>query len=264
MQLVKEQLVKLDKKNNECQLQLDKKDETIGSLKRQIINYKKQVTEITYQWKTSMASTSRLQEQVKKLNDELKAKGTLILTLEKERRKLNNELLTIKSSGQSNDFRRGRELTRAPSNNNSPGHRRSSSVDRLSDTRRQLGRQLLTANQGQAYTVSKRESSIESIEKLVLLQKMLLAKSKCLAEKEVTIEELNNQITDLKVQLTRLSKARHLAQELTSTRHKLALMTHQLDQVKAQLEQSKLEVEKLKEKDKRKETLLMASETMPK
>ena len=234
-------MVKLDKKNNEYQSQVVKREETIASLKKEIINYKKQLTEITYQWKTSMASQSRLQEQVKKLNEELKAKGTLILTLERERRKLNNELLTIKS-GQSSDSRRGREV------NASSNHRRSSSVDRLSDTRRQLGRQLLTVNQGHAYTISKRDSSIESIEKLVLLQKMLLAKSKSLAEKEVTIEDLNHQITDLKVQLNRLSKARLLAQELTSTRHKLSLMTHHLDEVKTQLEQSKLEVEKLKDK----------------
>lgn len=228
----------MDKKNSEQLLALRKKDETIASMRREIISYKKQTTELTYQCKSSMAAQSRLLEQVRKLNDEMKAKGTLIISLERERRKLTGE------SASTSTQPRGRQVNDHSAN----GRRRSASVDRLTDSRRQLARQLLTANQGQAYVVSRKESNIESMEKLVLLQKMLLSKTRSLAEKEVTIEQLNGQITQLKVQLSRLSKARLMAQELTSTRHKVSLLTHQLDETKKQVHQSSLYIKKLEEK----------------
>lgn len=237
---MKEQLLKLDKKNNEQHLALKKKDETIASMKREIIGYKKQTAELSYQWKICMAAQNRLLEQVRKLNDEIKAKGLFIIALERERRKLNGE-----GSSQGNQ---GAQRSRQINEESTSGRRRSASVDRLSDSRRQLARQLLTANQCQAYTVSKKENSIESTEKLVLLQKMLLSKTRTLAEKEVIIEELNEQIAQLKVQLSRLSKARLMAQELTSSRHRVTQLSQQLQDTKKQLTDSSSYIRKLEDK----------------
>ena len=184
-------------------------------MKKELIesNYEKKQFEL--QFKTSL-------EDVQTLRNELKAKADLILAIEKERRKLQTDL--NRSQRQDTVKRRGSGDNRS--------RNRSVSADRLTDQRSRLSRQLLRSGQAAAYTLSKAppppETAAEDSEKLVLLQKLLLQKTRALAEKDVVVEQLSANVQQLGQQVSRLKKTRYLAQELTECRHQLALRTNQL------------------------------------
>ena len=177
---------------------------------------KKQLIESNYEKKQFELQLRNSQEEIQKLKNELKVKGSLILAIEKEKRKLESDL--------------NRNLNR----DTTPGRDRSRSIsaDRLLDQQRtRLSKQLLQNGQAAAYTVSKTADSPpdqETEEKLVLLQKLLLTKCRSMAEKEVRIEELSRQMQQLDSQVRRLKKTRYLAQELTECRHQLAQKINQL------------------------------------
>ena len=143
------------------------------------------------------------------------------MTLEKERRKLEVDL---------NRNERHRD--------EGAQKKRSASADRLHERRKHYGRQLLKNGMSSAYNTSKvvqGKSNAEEIpsesefEKVLLLQKLLLAKTKLLSEKEVVVEGLEKKNQDLSQQVSRLKKSRFLAEELTETRHRLSTKTNQLE-----------------------------------
>lgn len=210
--------MKVSKKLNNSLLKLKKQEEIVEKVNKDKILLKKDLIESNYEKKQFELLFKNCQDDVQTLRDELKAKGSLILAIEKERRKLESDL-----SRNQRDL--NRELTDIRSRN------RSVSADRLVDQRNRLGKQLLRGGQAAAYAISKtdQETSGEvDSEKLVLLQKLLLQKTRTLAEKDVTIEDLNQRVRELDLQVCRLKKTRYLADELTECRHQLALKTNQI------------------------------------
>lgn len=210
--------MKLSKKLNNSLLMLKKQEEIVEKVNKDKILLKKELIESNYEKKQFELQCKNGQEDVQTLRDELKAKGSLILAIEKERRKLESIL-----------SRNQRELSREQTDSRS--RNRSVSADRLMDQRNRLGKQLLRGGQAAAYTISKHDQDTTGEpdnEKLVLLQKLLLQKTRTLAEKDVTIEDLNHRVQELDLQVCRLKKTRYLADELTECRHQLALKTNQL------------------------------------
>lgn len=250
--MFKSQLMRLSKKYNESIQKQKKQEEMIEKIRTEKMQLKKELINTNYERKNFESQLANQIDEVKKLKSELKAKGNMIVTLENSRRKLEVELSKSghrsdpcprmsKSGHQSVPCPRMSRSRNSSGNSQNSGlfRQRSFSVDRLHEQNKSLGRQLLKSGQSSAYTLSKKGtkkvvSKVTSepeadFEKVILLQKLLLQKTKILAEKEVRIEELERTNSELSLIVSRLKATRHLAQELTDTRHKLALKSNQLE-----------------------------------
>lgn len=266
LEVVKSQLTKVTKRLQESLHDRKKQQDQIDNLKKERISLKKDLIETRYEAKQNENLLKNCQEEVSNLKSELKAKGALIVTLERERRRLEIEVNKISNSP--NGFSR---QSRSRDRSTERG-RRSASADRTTDlsysradptatTRRTLGKELLKGGEGTAYTASthvdvpnladgySNGQSAESgqvMEKVVLLQKLLLSKIKHLAEKEVMIEQLKREKEELGIQASRLKKTKNLALELTECRHRLNQKTHQLEQLITENTKLKVEVAEMK------------------
>lgn len=228
--------MKLTKKYNESIQKQKKQEELIGKINKEKIKLRKELIESNFERKNFESQLNNQVEEVKKLRSELKSKGNMIITLENSRRKLEVEL--SKSGTHSAPCPR---TSQSRDGTGSGVRRRSYSVDRLNEQNKHFGRQLLKTGQSSAYSLSKKgstahltpnmasETDVDTFEKVILLQKLLLQKTKLLMEKEVKVEELEKQNSELLSIVSRLKGARHLARELTDTRHRLALKGNQLE-----------------------------------
>ena len=240
--MLKSQLSKLGKKYNESLRQQRKQDSIIEQLKKEKFSLKKELIESKYQEKQNELLYKNSLNEVSSLKNELKVKGTLIMTLEKERRKLETEVTRI-------GRRESRSRERQSSSYFSP-KTRSISADRLQDTRRSLGRQLIQTGQGSAYAVTTNidtESMAEGeIEKVVMLTRLLLSRTRLLADRDVQIQSLVKEKTELSTQVSRLKRTKYLAEELTQCRHRLAVKSNQLDSLIDENEKNRNEVVSLR------------------
>ena len=231
--------MRLSRKYNESIQKQKKQEEMIEKIRAEKMQLKKELINANYERKNFESQLANQIDEVKKLKSELKAKGNMIVTLENSRRKLEVEL--SKSGHRSAPCPRISRSRNSSGNSQHSGvfRQRSFSVDRLHEQNKSLGRQLLKSGQSSAYTLSKKgiknvvsnvtSESETDFQKVILLQKLLLQKTKILAEKEVRIEELERTNSELSLIVSRLKGTRHLAQELTDTRHKLALKTNQIE-----------------------------------
>lgn len=212
--------MKVSKKLSNCLIQLKKQKEITEKVNKDRILIKKELIESNYEKKQHELLFKNAQEDIQTLRAEMQAKASLILVIEKEKRKLECDLSRIQRQDQGREPADTR-YTRI----------RSVSADRLVDQRNRLGKQLLLrGGQAAAYTITKTDQDTTGeldSEKMVLLQKLLLQKSRILAEKDVRIEDLNQHVRELDTQVCRLKKTRYLADELTECRHQLALKTKQ-------------------------------------
>lgn len=235
--------MKLSKKYNESIHRQKKQEELIEKINKEKIKLKKELIESNFERKNFESQLNNQVDEVKKLRLELKAKGNMIVTLENSRRKLEVEM--AKSGIRSAPCPR---VFRSRNDSGNGMRQRSYSVDRLNEQNKHFGRQLLKSGQSSAYSLSKKgagggtkatglnvtsttglDNDIDTFEKVILLQKLLLSKTKLLTEKEVKIEELERQNNEMTLIVSRLKGTRHLAQELTDTRHRLAIKTNQLE-----------------------------------
>jgi hypothetical protein len=222
-QVLKSQLSKLGKKYNESIQQQRKLESVIDNLNKDKISLKKQLIESKYEAKQNELLFKNSQDDVLSLKTELKAKGSFILALEKERKKLETQVHRRRES---------RSRDRDTSFFSEP-KTRSMSVDRLKEKRMSLGRKLIKSGQGAAYAVT---SNIDAdnvgeqeVEKIVMLSRLLLTKTRLNAEKDVQIESLTKEKNELLSQVSRLKKTKYIAEELTQCRHRLSLKTNQLE-----------------------------------
>ena len=249
VQVLKSQLSKLGKKYNESILFQKKQSTIIEHLNKDKISLKKDLIQSKYEAKQNELLLKNRQNEIFSLKTELKAKGSLILTIEKERRRLEIDSRSP-SLGISKRESRGRDQN--------PSHQRSMSVDR-SDKRRNLARQLIKTGQGSAYVVT---ANIDSenlsegeMDRVLVLTKLLLAKTRVLAEKDVQIESLSREKNQLLTLVSRLKRTKYLAEQLMDCRHKLAVKTNQLkalikenDNNKKEMVNLRIEVAKLRDK----------------
>ena len=209
-------------------MQLKKQEEIIEKGNKDRISIKKELIESNYEKKQFELQLKNSRDELQGLRSELKAKAALILAIEKEKRKLETDLNRSQKDLASDLSSRSRDPPTGTRSRN-----RSVSADRLTEQRTRLGKQLLQTGQAAAYTLSKGNVAAATVaadsEKLVLLQKLLLHKSRLLAERDVTIEHLSQRLEDLEMQVSRLKKTRYLAEELTECRHQLSLRTNQLE-----------------------------------
>jgi hypothetical protein len=215
--------MKVSKKLSNCLIQLEKQKEITERVNKDRILIKKELIESNYEKKQHELLFKNAHEDIQTLKAELQAKAALILVIEKEKRKLESDLSRIQRQDH-----QGRE----PAADTRSLRSRSVSADRLVDQRNRLGKQLLLrAGQAAAYTITKTDQDTtgeSDSEKMILLQKLLLQKTRTLAEKDVRIEDLNQRVRELDTQVCRLKKTRYLADELTECRHQLSLKTKQL------------------------------------
>lgn len=231
--------MRLSKKYNESIQKQKKQEEMIEKIRTEKMQLKKELINANYERKNFESQLANQIDEVKRVKSELKAKGSMIIALENCRRKLEVEL--SKSGHRSAPCPRMSRSRNNSGNSQNSGvfRQRSFSVDRLHEQNKTLGRQLLKSGQSSAYTLSKKGTKKvvsrvtpepdADFEKVILLQKLLLQKTKILAEKEVRIEELEKTNAALSLGVSRLKATRHLAQELTDTRHKLALKSNLLE-----------------------------------
>lgn len=223
----------MSKKYNEAIISSRKQSDIIEKTHKEKIQLKKELIESNFQKKQAELQLSNIQDDMRGLRNELKSKGQMILSLEKDRRKLVIELNKIDKNRDQHQDHEGKRI-------------RSISADRLHERRKDYGRQLLKRGMSAAYNASKspaadhknrgrsppedpNDGSETDFEKVLLLQKLLLAKTKILTEREVLIENLQKRNQDLSQNVSRLKRSRFLAEELTETRHKLTLKNKQLE-----------------------------------
>ena len=218
---MKSQFTKLGKKHKESVQQQRKLESVIDSLNKDKTSLKKELIESKYEAKQKELLFKNSQDEVLSLKSELKAKGRLILTLEKERRKLEMQVIRAERDSRSRD----REFNSSKI--------RSVSADRFDEKKRNLGRQLIKTGQGSAYAVTANidPDSVgeQEVEKVVMLTRLLLSKTRINAQKDLQIESLLKEKNHLSDQISRLKKTKYLAEELTQHRHRLAVKTKQLE-----------------------------------
>lgn len=175
-------------------------------LSKERIQLKKQVIDSNFKSRNSELKISNLNEELTKLKGDLKAKGLMMAKIEDEKRKIETKLL-----------KNGRKSE----NQENAGIKKGSSDEKLQDLKANLNRDLIAKGQTSAYDASKGSSSSENLEKVTILQRLLLAKVNENAEKEVKIEKLEKTCAEYKQSLDRLKLTKQIAEELTITRHKL-------------------------------------------
>lgn len=200
----------------------------IEKLNKERIRLKQQLIETSFQRKNAEFQLHNTAADAQSLKHELKAKGDMLLALEKERRRLEVDLQKNERTGSRSNLSSAATAIVRP-------RPRSVSADRLRDKRTQYGKQLLLqSGLTNAYVASKvanvdADDEEAELEKVVMLQKLLLGKSKQVIERDVKIEELQKRSQELIQQLHRLRRARQFAEELTVTRHKLNIRTNQVE-----------------------------------
>lgn len=214
----------------------------IAQLNKERLQSKKQLIETSFARKTAESGLHTHAAEIASLKNELKAKGEMLLALEKDRRRAEQELTRLRGH-----FDR---TTDTPVAAVRP-RPRSVSADRLSNLKAQYSKQLLIKSSSPtAYhaTKSDDESSVDGkeLEKVVLLQKLLLQKSKQLIERDVRVEQLENLCAQQSQIIARLKRAKQFAEELTATRHKLNIRNNQLHALRDECSKNKAEVTALR------------------
>ncbi|KAI1281916.1 hypothetical protein HDE_13019 [Halotydeus destructor] len=250
LQACQSQFEHLSKEHKKCSLVRKKQQLLIEQLNQERIKTKKQLIELSYGKKSAEAALSSTGTELAAIKRELKSKNDLMIAIEKERKR--SELDSNPSAH------------RSVSSNHLPivatvnPRIRSSSVDRLRDKRDQQSKQLLIrSNLVQAYTASREDlATITSgspsplprsdLEKIVLLQKLLLTKSRQLIERDVQLEELNRTLEHQQQLVERLKRVKQFTDELTQTRHQLNVRNAQLAAVKKECLKYKLKADNLK------------------
>jgi hypothetical protein len=187
----------------------------ISELNKERIKTKKQIFEYKFQRDLSENNMKSIQNELLKAQNELKLKNQIFVRIENERRKMqiqiqknmNNEKLLSRSSSH-NDI------------NVKAENRNIRSEKQIENERKLLNNGLV-----EAYNASK---ASQDIDKTLILQRLLLEKVKQLAQKEVILEEYQKQFNQMKQHINRLKQTKHIAEELTNTRHKLNIKNNQI------------------------------------
>ena len=242
-QAYKNRLQKLTRDLKRSQATSRKQATIIDELNKERVKSKTQLIETSYAKKTAEYSLVSQSTEVTSLKNELKSKGEMLLALEKDRRRLEHELNRFKLN-----FDRRSETPIAYIRPRT----RSVSADRLSSARSRYSKQLLIKSGSPlAYHATKSDDeddgqSKQDLEKVVLLQKLLLQKSKQLVERDVKVDDLEKLCNEQSQMISRLKRAKQYAEELTEARHKLNLRTNQLNALKEECTKNKTEITALR------------------
>jgi hypothetical protein len=205
-------LILKTKHKNYCN-EIQRLRKQISELNKERIKTKKQMFEYKFQRDLSENNIKSIQNELLKAQNELKLKNQIFVRIENERRKMqiqiqkniNNQKLLSRSSSHN-------DISVKPENRNEK---------QIENERKLLNNGLL-----EAYNASK---ASQDIDKTLILQRLLLAKVKQLAEKEVILEEYQKQFNQMKQHINRLKQTKLIAEELTDTRHKLNIKTNQIN-----------------------------------
>jgi hypothetical protein len=208
-------LILKQKHKNYCN-EIQRLRKQISELNKERIKTKKQMFEYKFQRDLSENNIKSIQNELLKAQNELKLKNQIFVKIENERRKMqiqiqkniNNEKLLSRSSSH-NDINVKLE------------NRNFRSEKQIENERKLLNNGLV-----EAYNASK---SSQDTDKTLILQRLLLEKVKQLAQKEVILEEYQKQFNEMKQHINRLKQTKHIAEELTNTRHKLNIKTNQIN-----------------------------------